>query len=178
MEDECIHGLFPGTCSLCATGAPRSRVAKRLKPTTSPRSADDPIAPLSGDKDVSMPVFEVEPYLGTRTDWMPAISGYPHHLRPNGWLYLRCRGRLAARVRVPLLSWRDDRPTRTGDSPGTFGPGLIFAVDPSTWEPFEQSLGDDETRMRQGYRYHRTDQAGVVHHLIADQPLPEGDWGD
>lgn len=127
-----------------------------------------------------MPVYEPEPYLGGETDWMPAMNGYPHDLRSGGWLYLRFDGRLAARMRVPTMAWHDVRPYRTGDNPENegWGPGLVFAVDPATWAPFDQDLGADGERMRQGYRCHRTDRAGVVHHLIAGDRLPEGDWDD
>jgi hypothetical protein len=178
IAEYCIHELAPGTCSLCKP-KPR-RVDRARKPTTSPHSADDPIAPLSGSKDVSMPVHEREPYLDQRTDWMPAISGYPHDFRSGGWLYLRCDGRLIARARVGAMRWRDERPWRTGDNPDNegFGPGLAFEVDPTSWEPFDQALGEDAERMRQGYRYHRTDRNGVVHHLTAGDPIPEGDWDD
>lgn len=127
-----------------------------------------------------MPVHALNPYLGERTDWMPAVSGYPHDFRAGGWLYLRCDERLAARVRVPTMAWRAERPWRTGDNPDNegWGPGLVFAVDPGTWEPFDQDLGEDAERMRQGYRYHRTDAAGVAHHLMKGVPIPAGEWDD
>jgi len=127
-----------------------------------------------------MPVHEVGPYLGERTDWMPAIGGYPHDLRTDGWLYLRCDGTLVARVRVPSMGWREERPSRTGtdgENPG-WGAGLVFVVDPNSWEPFDQLLGDDAERMRQGYRYHRTDITGHVHHLTKDEIVTDGEWSD
>jgi hypothetical protein len=170
-EKNCIHEMAPGTCSLCK---PRpKKVARTRRPTTTPHSAEDPIAPLSASKDISRPVFEVEPYIGT--DWL-LRQGYPHDLRPNGLLYLRCAQRLAARVRVRAMQRREDRPTRTGAEGGSFGPGLVFAVDPATWERFDQDLGGDADRMRQGYRYHLTDRSGVVQHLTKGEANPEGDW--
>lgn len=178
-DDECIHLLPIGTCSICAE-LKETKTPTRLRPTTAPKSADDVIEPLAGNKDVSMPVYEPGPYLADRTDWMPAVSGYPHSLRPNGWLYLRCDGKLIARVRVSSMAWRDERPHRTGAEPGNngFGPGLIFAVDPETWEPVDQSLGAEAENMRQGYRYHLTDKKGTAHHLTAVAVIPEGDWAD
>jgi hypothetical protein len=52
----------------------------------------------------------------------------------------------------------------------------VFDVVPETWEAFDQDLGEAADRMRQGYRYHLTDVRGVVHHLIAGDPIPDGDW--
>jgi hypothetical protein len=177
----CIHELLADECSACKAPKPKSKAPKRLKPTTAPKSADDPIAPLAGDKDVSMPVHALDPYLGEATDWMPAVGGYPHGLRSGGWLYLRCDERLGARVRVPTMRWRHERPWRTGDDPGDnrgWGAGLVFGVDPSTWEAFDQALGEDAEWMRQGYRYHRTDAADVVHQLMKDDAISEGEWED
>lgn len=174
-DEECRHGLTEATCSLCKLRPPR--LAPPRRPTKSPHSAEDLIAALSGSKDVSVPVHAVEPYLGTRTDWLTA-HGYPHDLRPRGWIYLRCDESLAARVRAVGVRWKDDRPVRTGEDPRGegFGPGLVFEVDPGTWEQFDQALGEAAQRMRQGYRYHLTDRAGVAHHLIAGDRVPEGDW--
>ncbi len=142
-----------------------------------PRSADDPIAALSGSKDVSIPMYSLDPYLGARTDWLVA-HGYPHDLQRRGWVYLRFEDRLAARVRARGMRWREERPVRNGavSSGDGFGPGLVFDVDPDTWEPFDQGLGEDAERMRQGFRYHLTDNTGVVHHFIAQSSIPEGDW--
>ncbi len=122
-------------------------------------------------------MYAIDPYLGAKTDWLVS-QGYPHDLRPRGWLYLRYQERLAARVRAVGMGWREERPVRTGEDPGGkgFGPGLVFEVDPETWEPFEQALGKDAERMHQGYRYHLTDRTGVVHHLTAGDSIPDGDW--
>jgi hypothetical protein len=178
MTDEyCIHELLPDECSVCRPPKPSWQAPRGRRPTTVPRSADDPIQPLRGTKDVSMPVHAVGPYLDERTDWMPAMNGYPHDLRPDGWLYLRLDGRLVARVTVPSMGWRDERPARTSDDPNSkgWGEGLVFSVDPSTWEPVDQDLGEDAERMRQGYRYHWTDEAGVAHYVMKDDPVPTSD---
>jgi hypothetical protein len=138
------------------------------------------IRPLSGTKDLSIPMHAVEPYLGSMTDWLTATHGYPHDLRPGGWVYLRVKERLAARVRVLGIAWRDERPERIGADPTSkgWGAGLVFSVDPATWERFDQALGEDAERMRQGYRYHLTDRSRRVHHLAAGDPAPEGDWDE
>lgn len=57
------------------------------RPTTAPLGPDDPIAPLSGTKDISVPAYSVVPYLVTNTDWLLAGNGYPSDLR-LGWLGL------------------------------------------------------------------------------------------
>lgn len=174
-DEECPHLLTFQTCGTCR---PRPKAPARPKrPTTAPRSADDVIASLAGTKDISVPLYALEPYLGERTDWLVA-HGYPHDLRPGGWVDIRHGDSLAARVRVIAMAWRDARPGRTGDDPSWegFGPGLVFVVGAQTWEPFDQDLGADAERMRQGYRYHLTDRAGVVHHLMAGAPIPDGDW--
>ncbi len=174
-EENCIHELLPGTCLLCRP--PRRKWAPPRRPTESPRSADDPIVPLHGTKDISLGMYAIDPYLGERTDWLVG-HGYPHDLRPRGWVYLRYEDRLAARVRAVGMGWREDRPVRTGEDPGGkgFGPGLVFEVDPETWQRFDQPLGEDAGWMHQGYRYHLTDRSGVVHHLMAGDPIPDGDW--
>lgn len=174
-DRECIHGLAEGSCSYCKPRPRPPDPPRRV--TTTPRSADDPVAPLGGSKDISIPMYALDPYLGARTDWLVA-QGYPHDLHRRDWVYLRLEDRLAARVRARGMRWREERPVRNGDdlSGDGFGPGLVFDVDPDTWEPFNQALGEDAERMRQGYRYHLTDRAGVVRHVIAQRPIPEGDW--
>jgi hypothetical protein len=42
-----------------------------------------------------------------------------------------------------------------------------------TWETFDQPLGEDGERMRQGFRFHLTDSDGHVHFVIARSKLPE-----
>jgi hypothetical protein len=67
------------------------------------------------------------------------------------------------------MRWRDDRPYRIEGEHDTFGPGLVFGVDPDSWEACGQEFGDDAERMRQGYRYHRT-RNGVVQYLTVGDP--------
>jgi hypothetical protein len=134
--------------------------------------------PLHGTKDLSMPVHALGPYLGARTDWMPCVGGYPHDLRPGGWLYLRCDGRYGARARVVGLEWRDQRPYRTGAvEPGHgFGPGLAFVIDRDTWETFDQPFGDDADYLHQGYRYHRRLSGAELVRLSKGDRVPDRDW--
>ena len=95
---ECPHDSHPAYCTDCME-APRPYLPPQVRPkqTTAPKGPDDVIEPLSGDFDISYPVYEITPYTEPGTDWLAAIkNSYPHQLRPDGWLYLRSRGRLWA----------------------------------------------------------------------------------
>lgn len=183
----CEHGEIRAACIECI-GKPYARPRKAPptpRPTRTPRSSEEQIAALSGNKDISVPVFKLGPYLDERTDWLLA-QGYPHELRPGGWLYLRCDEGLRARVRVRGMRWSERRPWRTGqeavelggdepDNDGA-GPGLVFDLAPDTWEPISIELGPLAERQRSGFRYLLTTTSGEVVHLMADDPIPDGDW--
>lgn len=129
---------------------------------------------LAGDKDVSMAVHEIAPYVGADNDWMLALSGFPHHLRSGGYLYLRTEGSLRARARVQRMEWREGhlRPWRTGDGAETganAGDGWVFRIDPTTWQLVEFPLDDLAPSQRSGYRYLITSEDGsTVRYLSAD----------
>jgi hypothetical protein len=179
--EMCEHGDFRAACLECL-GQPRPPVAKSApkpkRPTFAPKSAEDPIRELRGDKDVSVPVPELEPTLGRCTDWLLAY-GYPHDLRKHGWVYLRVANRLAARVKVRRMAWREVRSWRSAPAAGTDhnpGPGMVFEVDPDTWEEVDIPLGELADRQRQGYRYLITSGDGLdVRHLTVGDRVPEGD---
>lgn len=177
----CEHGDYKAACLEClGMPQPRPKVqpapARARRPTTRPRSAAEEILNLHGDKDISIPVPEVEPTFGARSDWLLA-DGYPHYLRPNGWIYLRMGDALVARVVAKRMLWRDHREWRSGpalDSGRSAGPGLVFEVDPDTWEEQNHALGELADRQRQGYRYLITSPDGSrIAHLVADSPIPE-----
>lgn len=176
----CEHGEIRAACIDCLhkPRPPKRQPAPTPRPTTAPQSAQDPIRPLSGNKDVSIPVFDIEPYVEPGTSWLIA-QGYPHDLRSGGWVYLRCNDRHAARVRARGIAWREERPWRTGDTddPEGAGPGLVFNVDPSSWERVDISFHRDPGDMRSGFRYLITNAAGDdIVPLMARDPLPEGHW--
>lgn len=125
-----------------------------------------------------MPVHALNPYFGARTDWLPCVGGYPHDLRPGGWIYLRCDDAYGARARVTRLEWREERPYRTGTGDDGFGPGLVFVIEPQTWDEFGQPLGDDADYVHQGYRYHRRRRDGELVRLSASDRVPDEDWED
>lgn len=130
------------------------------------------IEPLNGDKDISLPVADVEGCVGSPDDWLIA-RGYPLALRPGGWVYLRHNGVLAARVRVLAMVWRESRIWRTGDVGTEAGPGLAFEIDRATWERCEFELGELAGSQRQGYRYLITSADGErIAHLSVDEAVP------
>jgi hypothetical protein len=54
---------------------------------------------------------------------------------------------------------------------------MVFDVDPDSWEEVDFPLGVLAESQRQGYRYLITSADGTqVRHLIAKDPVPEGDW--
>ncbi len=142
-------------------------------------STDDPRrtppGTLSGDRDVSVPVCSAEAYRDA--EWVP-VAGRPLRLRAHGWVYLRHRGRLVARVRAvgtDRLTVRPRRTPRAVDDVG-FGPGPVILVDPATFEDEHIDLGTLASRQRSGVRYLRAARDRTVVHLTASEPLPAGDW--
>lgn len=131
----------------------------------------DVIEELDGDRDVSVPVCSADAYRGAT--WVP-IPGRPHHLRRDGWVYLRHRGALVARVRAVGVAWSPVRPRRTPVGPHDpgFGPGRVLVVDPTTFTDIDIDLGMLASRQRSGLRYLVTTTDGGVVHLRADEPLP------
>ena len=150
---------------------PKTRV-KKARPGVMPKTADDPIPDLVGDRDVSFPVYEVAPHMtGEGNDWVTGDQGLPWGLRPGGWLYLRCDGRLKGPARVKGIGFRDSRPWHTGGV-GNFGPGPTIELDPNTGERADVDLGELAESQRQGYRYLIALDSGEVLHLMADQEIP------
>lgn len=152
------------------TPAPRKPNAR---PGLMPKTAEDPIPDLIGDRDVSYPVWSfVEHMEGEGNDWLFGEQGFPWGLRQGGWIYLRSDGVLGARVRVKGIGFREVRREHTGDEMLNLGPGPTIEVDPSTWDRCSHELGDLAERQRQGYRYLITTQDGKIEHLMADMQIP------
>ncbi|HET8929386.1 MAG TPA: hypothetical protein VFN21_01890, partial [Acidimicrobiales bacterium] len=116
---------------------------------------------LHGDRDVSVAVCSADAYRGA--EWVP-VPGHPHRLRPHGWVYLRCHGRLVARLRAVGTERREVRPRRTpmADDDAGFGPGRVLLVDPDTFEDIGIDLGPLASRQRSGLRYLRATCHGTV----------------
>jgi hypothetical protein len=136
-----------------------------------PRTEGDPPPPLIGNKDVSVPVYDIDAHTsGDGNDWLFAENGFPWDLRPGGWVYLRNEGRLGARARVEGIGFRTERRYHTGS--GDAGPGPTIEVDPATWETVDVDLGELAESQRQGYRYLITTVDGDVVHLSAGKHVP------
>lgn len=157
-DDLCIHDMVPAHCSSCLARSRPPVITSTRGTTTRPTSPFDRIRPLDGDLDISVPVHEVDPYFGR--DWLGAWLGYPRRLRPRGTVYLRCDGRLRASATVVGMSWADRRPGRLSPSEGD-DPGLVFRIDPGSWQPCDLAL-PDPSRERQGYRYLRVVEGTVT----------------
>ena len=137
-----------------------------------PATAGGARGPLHGDKDISVPAHDIDTYVDSPDNWLIA-RGYPRALRAGGWVYLRHTGRLAARVRVLAMIWRESRVWRGGDAGSEAGPGLAFEIDPATWERCDYELGELAGSQRQGCRYLITSADGArIAHLTVDQPVP------
>ena len=179
----CEHG-FPKpwvTCvdcmSLGVADRPRPPVSpptrKPGRPGHMPWTANDPVPQLCGDRDLSTPVHEVDPHvLGPGNGWLFGDQGFPKHLRPGGWVYLRHDGMLGARARVRGIGFRVERRLHTGD-PDDLGPGPTIELDAETWEFVAIDLGELADHQRQGYRYLITAVDGSVYHLAAGAPIPD-----
>jgi hypothetical protein len=186
----CEHGMPKpwATCTDCmyrpdATRPTPPRKVEEKKPAKPsrapsksklPLTAKDPLPPLTGNKDLSFPVFSIEAHVeGPGNDWLIGELGFPTQLRAGGWVYLRHDGRLGARARVTGIGFREDRPQHTGDTAVNWGPGPTIEIDPSTWEPFDHDLEELAESQRQGYRYLATATDGSIKHLMANDPIPD-----
>lgn len=175
----CEHGEIRAACIDCLY-APQPYTTTP-KASSSGRPSTRRPDRLSGTKDVSVPVYDIDTYANPDNDWIIA-PGFPHDLRPGGFVYLRQTDALRARARVVRMEWRDGkgRPWRTGDGAAQdehADDGWVFIVSPATWERVEFPLGELAPNQRSGFRYLLTNADGTrVHHLPAGAPVPDGDW--
>jgi hypothetical protein len=178
-SEYCEHNELRAACLECLA------MPKKVKPqpsaapraTKNPTSEADKISPLGGEYDMSIPVDASEPLLGA--EWLPAHA-FPHYLRRAGWIYLRCEGRLAARVKAQKVKWLSERKVPTTDAYVNKGPGMVIKVDPRTWDDsIDIDLGAHAQRQRHGYRYLRTNEDGTVTHYQGGRPIAEsGKYAD
>lgn len=169
MRVACLECLaMPRKVEPQPTAAPRA--------TKNPTNESDKISPLGGDLDMSMPVEVVEPLIGA--DWLMART-FPHYLRRSGWIYLRCDGRLQARVKAVKLIWRAERKVPTSGPYEDLGPGLAIQVDPRTWDDsIDIALGVHAEQQQHGYRYLKTNDDDTVTHYRGGRPIVERDEDD
>ncbi len=138
--------------------------------TKNPSSIKDKISPLAGDLDMSVPVHSVDKLIGS-----PALSAraFPHYLRRSGWIYLRADDRLQARVKATKVVWQETREDLV-DPERDLGAGIAIEVDPKTWDTdIDIDLGQLASRMRDGFRYLKTNDDDSVTHYMGGKPIAE-----
>lgn len=171
--DYCEHDEMRAACLECLAKPQKvtPQPASSPRATKNPTGEADKISPLGGELDMSMPVDLVEPFLGS--DWLVART-FPHYLRRSGWIYLRCDGKLKARVKATKVVWRNERKVPTDGPFEDLGPGLALQVDPRTWDDnVDIDLGAHASRQEHGYRYLRTNTDDTVTHFRGGRPLDE-----
>lgn len=121
---------------------------------------------LAGDLDITIPLHDVAKYADgdQPAEWL-IVQGRPHHLRSDGWVYVRTDSQIVGRVRAQRPGVLDVRPERTGSPPGVRGPGPVIFVDPATWDTsLTYDLAVDRRFYGQGTRYVRTNDDGTLRH--------------
>lgn len=173
----CEHGEVQAACLECLA------MPKKVTPpppptpraTKNPSSPKDKISPLAGDLDMSVPVHTVDELVGSKA---LAARAFPHYLRRSGWIYLRTRTRLTARVKATKVVWQTERDDLF-DPDRDLGAGIAIEVDPKTWDTdIDIELGDLATRMRHGFRYLKTNDDDSVTHYMGGKPVVELDDED
>jgi len=90
---------------------------------------------------------------GTESGWL-AISRFPTHLRPGGWVYLQVDRDVVAKARVKGIGFRERRwAQEPASTAADMGAGPTLEVDGNTWERMLVDLGPDGDRVVKGYRY-------------------------
>ena len=173
----CEHDEVKAACLECLAMPKKVTPPPPTTPraTKNPSSAKDKISPLAGDLDMSVPVSDVDALVGSET--LPARA-FPHYLRRAGWVYLRSEDRLAARVKATRVVWQDERDDLV-DPDRDLGAGIAIEVDPRTWDDdVDIELGELAERMRDGYRYLKTNDDDTVTHYLGGKPIVQLDDAD
>jgi hypothetical protein len=168
----CEHDEVPAACLECLAMPKKVTPPPPTTPraTKNPGSAKDKISPLAGDLDMSIPVSDVDKLIGSPT--LPARA-FPHYLRRAGWIYLRTEQRLEARVKATKVIWQDQRDDLV-DPDRDLGPGIAIEVDTKTWDTeIDIDLGTLASRMRDGFRYLKTNDDDTVTHYMGGKPVVE-----
>ena len=177
MIEYCEHDEMKAACLECLALPQKVTPQPTATPraTKNPTSENDKISPLGGDLDMSLPVNTVEPLIGS--DWLTART-FPHYLRRSGWVYMRCEGKLLARVKAVKVMWRTERKVPTNGAYEDIGPGLALQIDPRTWDDaVDIELGAHAESQQHGYRYLKTNDDDTVTHYRGGRPVTEtGDY--
>lgn len=149
--------------------ARRSRVGKHKMPKT----VEEDLPPLSGNKDMTVAVKHFDAHTqGENNDWL-YVRGFPHDLRAGGWVYLRKDGVLGRRVRATGIGWREQRLEHRPKAKKDRGPGPTLELDASSWEEIDFPLEEDDSAGT-GVRYLATGADGTIRHLPPGSRLPIG----
>ncbi len=173
----CEHDEVRAACLECLAMPKKVTPPRPAAPraTKNPSSAKDKISPLAGDLDMSLPVVDVEQAVGATT---LAARAFPHYLRRSGWIYLRTDERLEARVKATKVVWQDQRDDLV-DPDRELGAGIVIEVDTLTWDSdIDIDLGKLAPRMRDGFRYLKTNDDDTVTHYMGGKPIVELDEDD
>ena len=104
-------------------------------------------------------------------DWL-FLTGFPHDLRPNGWVYVKVEGHIVARVRVRGVGYRMNVREHSPHDDGVHhlvSATATLEVDANTWDPVDFPAAETHG---QGIRYLRTNEAdGTVSHLVGGDVL-------
>lgn len=173
----CEHDEVEAACLECLAMPKKVTPPRPPSPraTKNPTSAKDKISPLAGDLDMSLPVHEVDGVIGAES---LSARAFPHYLRRSGWIYLRCAGRLQARVKASKVVWADDR-NDLADPDRDLGPGIVIQVDARTWDTeVDIDLGALAVRQRDGFRYLMTNDDDSVTHYRGGKPIADDEDED
>lgn len=168
----CEHGEVVAACLECLAMPKKITPPPPATPraTKNPSSVKDKISPLAGDLDMSIPVSDVDKLIGSPT--LPARA-FPHYLRRSGWIYLRTEDKLEARVKATKVIWQDQRDDLV-DPDRDLGAGIVIEVDTKTWDTdIDIELGNLASRMRDGFRYLKTNEDDTVTHYMGGKPIVE-----
>lgn len=170
----CEHGEVMAACLECLAMPKKITPPPPAAPraTKNPSSSKDKISPLAGDLDMSLPVACSQDVIGAPT---LAARAFPHYLRRSGWIYLRCDGKLTARVKAAKVVWQDER-TDLAEPERDLGAGIAIEVDPRTWDDdIDIDLGTLASRQRDGFRYLKSNVDDTVTHYMGGKPVVEAD---
>jgi hypothetical protein len=151
-----------------ATAPPKNRTSRTALPT----SASDPCPTLIGGHDLVYPTHSLSDHMsGPGNDWL-FLTGFPHDLRPSGWVYVKVEGQIVARVRARGVGYRIDVREHTPDEHGVHqlvASTPTLELDPETWELVDFPAAETHG---QGIRYIETNDAdGTVSHLVGGNVL-------
>ncbi len=170
----CEHDEVMAACLECLAMPKKVTPPRPPAPraTKNPSSAKDKISPLAGDLDMSLPVCDLTRVVGTSS---LVARAFPHYLRRSGWVYLRCDGKLQARVKATKVVWQENR-NDLADPDRQLGAGLAIEVDERTWDDeLDIDLGHLAAQQRDGFRYLLTNDDDSVTHYRGGKPIVDLD---